>query len=205
LGTPFHICNAASVSHDVNFGPSETVCEMRPNLPVLSKRNYLSYSLQFRPINTFIRNWARSSMSDILVREIQIGDLENGFLESMDALRKASDLDPAEARRILSGILSDPDHRIFVAEHAGRIIGSITLLIEQKFIHKGGRVAHMEDVVVTAKMQGKGVGEKMVRHVLDYARSRGCYKTIVDCLDDVRGFYEGVGFAASTHGLRFDH
>lgn len=144
-------------------------------------------------------------MPDVLVREIQIGDLENGFLESLDSLKKASDLDPSEARRILSGILSDPDHAIFVAEQAGRIIGSITLLIEQKFIHKGGKVAHMEDVVVAAEMQGKGVGEKMVRHALDYARSRGCYKTIVYCLDEVRGFYEGAGFAPSTHGLRFDH
>ncbi len=144
-------------------------------------------------------------MPDVIIREIREADLQNGFLESLDSLRRASDLDPGKARGILSSILSDQNHRIFVAEMDGRIVGSITLLIEQKFIHGGGRVGHIEDVVVADRMQGKGIGKSLVEFALDYARNRGCYKTILDCLDGVLGFYESLGFSRTSNGMRFDH
>lgn len=141
----------------------------------------------------------------VTVREIQMGDLRRGFLESLDSLRRASDLDMGRAEGILASIMGDPRHKIFVAEAGGRIVGSTTLLIEQKFIHGGGTVGHIEDVVVAGEMQGRGVGESLIRFSLERARDLGCYKTILDCLDDVRGFYEGLGFARTSNGMRFDH
>lgn len=144
-------------------------------------------------------------MPDILIREIEGRDLQNGFLESLDSLRKASDLDLSDAEKILAGISSNPDHKIFVAEAAGRIVGSTTLLIERKFIHRGGKVGHIEDVAVTRGLQGNKIGERLVRFSLDYARNQGCYKTVLDCLDDVLGFYERLGFSRTAIGMRFDH
>ena len=73
-------------------------------------------------------------MSDIKIREIIESDIENGFLESLDNLRNASNLDRTVAREILKKIILNPDHIIHVAEIDGKIIGSTTLLIEQKFI-----------------------------------------------------------------------
>ena len=40
-------------------------------------------------------------MDDITIREIQESDLEKGFLESLDNLKKASDLDKGMAKNIL--------------------------------------------------------------------------------------------------------
>ena len=142
---------------------------------------------------------------DVRIREIRHGDLQNGFLESLDSLRRASDLDAERAGKILSGIIADPDHLVFVAELEGRIVGSITLLIEQKFIHGGGAAGHIEDVVVAGGLQGGGIGRRLVEFALDHARDRGCYKTVLDCSDDVRGFYEKAGFAKRSDGMRFDH
>ena len=39
-------------------------------------------------------------MSEIIIREIQEGDIEKGFLESLDFLRKASDIDKSNANEI---------------------------------------------------------------------------------------------------------
>jgi glucosamine-phosphate N-acetyltransferase len=144
-------------------------------------------------------------MSDILVRKIIESDLDNGFLESLDSLRIASDIDRKKARQILEKISKNPDHVIFVAEYNGRIIGSTTLLIEQKFIHDGGKVGHIEDVVVSKEFQSKGIGVIIIRAVLDYAKSQGCYKTILDCDDNVKPFYEKLGFARHSNGMRYDH
>ena len=85
-------------------------------------------------------------MSDVEIRNIVELDIENGFLESLDSLREASDLDRKIGKDILKKIIANPDHIIHVAEINGKIVGSTTLLIEQKFIHNGGRVGHIEDL-----------------------------------------------------------
>lgn len=143
--------------------------------------------------------------SSVKIRKLRRADLQRGFLESLDSLRKASDIGRRRAESILERISSNKYHLIFVAEIDGRVVGSITLLIEQKFIHCGGRVGHIEDVVVSNKMQGLGIGEKLVRFALDYAAGRGCYKTILDCDKKVRPFYERIGFEVHSHGMRYDH
>jgi glucosamine-phosphate N-acetyltransferase len=144
-------------------------------------------------------------MSEITIRKITESDLENGFLETLDSLRQASNLDKNEARAILQKIAQNPDHVIFVALKEGRVVGATTLIIEQKFIHDGGKVGHIEDVAVSKNLQGKGIGEKIIRFALDYAKKQGCYKTILDCDDKVRPFYEKLGFEAHSHGMRYNH
>ena len=144
-------------------------------------------------------------MTNPTIRRLRADDLQNGFLASLDSLRKASDIDGKKAEEIFEKIDSNPDHVIAVAEIDGRIVGSSTLLIEQKFIHRGGLVGHIEDVVVDSNFQGRGVGEMIMRHLLEIAEERGCYKTILDCTDDVRPFYEKLGFRRNASEMRFDH
>ena len=78
-------------------------------------------------------------------------------------------------------------------------------MIEQKFIHDGGKVGHIEDVVVRKEYQGKGVGKKIVNALLKYAEKKGCYKTILDCSEDLIPFYESIGFKRHSNSMRFDH
>ncbi len=144
-------------------------------------------------------------MSDPIIRELRKEDLWNGFLTTLDSLRQASDIDKNKADDIFEKINSNPDHIVAVAELDGKIVGSTTLLIEPKFIHKGGLVGHIEDVVVDKKFQGQKIGEKIMKYLLEFAKNRGCYKTILDCTDDVKPFYEKLGFKHIANELRFDH
>jgi len=144
-------------------------------------------------------------MSETIIREIEENDLEKGFLESLDFLRKASDIDKNKAEEILKKIKQNPNHIIHVAVDVNKIIGSTTLLIEQKFIHDGGLVGHIEDVVVRKDYEGKGIGIKLVMSMLERAKEKNCYKTILDCNDDVKQFYERIGFKHESNGMRYDH
>ena len=144
-------------------------------------------------------------MSDITIRKLQKEDLSNGFLHTLDSLREASNIDKKMAERIFDKINLNPEQIIAVAVMDGKIIGSSTLLIETKFIHKGGKVGHIEDVVVKKEHQKKGIGEKIIIYLLRYAKEQGCYKTILDCVDDVKPFYEKLGFKHNANALRFDH
>ncbi|MBM3895520.1 MAG: GNAT family N-acetyltransferase [Thaumarchaeota archaeon] len=144
-------------------------------------------------------------MGKIVIRELQENDLFNGFLESLDSLRSASNLNVKKAKQIYAKIKSNPDHVIFVAVLDGKVVGSTTMIVEPKFIHDGGHVGHIEDVVVAKEYQGKGIGEKLVGALLDYAKKNNCYKTILDCKDDVKPFYEKIGFKKEANCMRFDH
>lgn len=140
----------------------------------------------------------------LTIRKIQEKDLFNGFLDSLSSLKDVN-LDESKAKRIFKEIQKKPDHVIFVAEMDGKIVGTTTLLIEQKFIHSGGKVGHIEDVAVTKEKQGQKIGLKLVKTALEYAKKQQCYKTILDCSDEVKEFYEKLGFKHHSNGMRYDH
>ena len=144
-------------------------------------------------------------MSEIKIRDIVESDIDIGFLESLDSLRNASDLDKDTAKNILKKIIENPDHIIHVAEVDGKIVGSTTLLIEQKFIHGGGKVGHIEDVVVSKEFEGRGIGIKLVTTLLDVASVKNCYKTILDCKEELIPFYERIGFKQESNQMRYNH
>ena len=78
-------------------------------------------------------------------------------------------------------------------------------MIEQKFIHDGGLVGHIEDVVVRKDYERRGIGIKLVTSMLERAKEKNCYKTILDCKDDVKQFYERIGFKRESNCMRYDH
>ena len=144
-------------------------------------------------------------MSEPIIRELRKEDLWNGFLNSLDSLKLASNIEKSKADDIFEKINSNPDQIIAVAEIDGKIVGSTTLLIEQKFIHDGGLVGHIEDVVVSKEHQGQKIGEKIMKYLIEISKKRGCYKTILDCTDDVKPFYEKLGFKQVANELRLDN
>jgi len=144
-------------------------------------------------------------MNDLTIRKLQKEDLTNGFLQTLDSLRQTSNIDKKIIEKTFEKINSNQDQLTIVALLEGKVVGTTTLLIETKFIHNGGKVGHIEDVVVNKKYQKKGIGEKMIKYLLKYAKEQGCYKTVLDCVDDVKPFYEKLGFKHNANALRFDH
>ena len=144
-------------------------------------------------------------MNGMIIRELKKEDLWNGFLTSLDSLKEASSIDKEKADVIFEKINSNPDHIIAVAEIEGKIVGSTTLIIESKFIHNGGLVGHIEDVVVDKGFQRQKIGEKIMVYLIEIAKKHGCYKTILNCTDDVKPFYEKLGFKQVANELRLDN
>ena len=149
-------------------------------------------------------NKGESKMTELIIRELQEEDFQKGFLDTLDTLRKTS-IKKDKVLEIFKQIKSNPNHIIIVAEINGIIVGSTTILIEQKFIHEGGIVGHIEDVVVKKEFQGEKIGEKIIKYVLELAKKHDCYKTILDCSDEVKPFYEKIGFSHHSNQLRFNH
>ena len=93
------------------------------------------------------------------------------------------------------------NHYIFVCYLRDKVVGMITVLIEQKLTNGGKCVAHVEDVVVDNQHRGLGIGKSMIQFAVGYAQGKNCYKIILNCREDLREFYQHQGFAKHSEGM----
>lgn len=144
----------------------------------------------------------------ILIRKIKERDFENGFFETLSNLTTVGDIYSNDElkKEIIRRVLENQNHIIIVAEdlESRKIIGTATLLIEQKFIHNGGRVGHIEDVATRKGFEGRGVGREMIHKLTEISNEHGCYKIILDCDPNVVKFYEKLGFVKKAITMRRD-
>ena len=89
----------------------------------------------------------------------------------------------------------------FYLDEENNIIGAITLIIEQKIIHNGQCVGHIEDFVVLEKEQQKGVGSLLLNHVVQIAEQNNCYKVILDCHPLLENYYIKKGFLRKGNNM----
>lgn len=132
------------------------------------------------------------------MRPLSVDDLDKGFLETLSFLT-AVDLTVEEAALIF---LKMTNSTTFVCVLKDRVIGTGTLIIEQKFIHSGGKVAHIEDVAIHGDYQGMGVGTNLMQYLEEQARNEGCYKIILDT--KAIEFYEKQGYTNRETQMRKD-
>lgn len=140
----------------------------------------------------------------IKIRGFREKDLDRGFLKTLENLSLVGKLSPAKKRKIVKEILGNSVYEIIVAERDGEIIGAATFLVEQKFIHGGGKVGHIEDVVVRKGFEGRSIGSALVRWAVRRAKIRRCYKVILDCKENNVSFYRRLGFRKHEIGMRLD-
>jgi glucosamine-phosphate N-acetyltransferase len=139
----------------------------------------------------------------MIVRQLTREDLFAGFVEALGSLAEVGINSPARLLELYDlrqrqGVLT------FVCVEHDRVLGTASLVVEQKFIHGGGKVGHVEDVAVHPGHQSRGVGRRLVGHAVEQASRHGCYKVILNCSDRLVGFYGLAGFRPRTNGMRLD-
>lgn len=144
-------------------------------------------------------------MAEFQIREVRPEDFGRGFLETLERLSEVG-LTPKQARKIYENeIAKNPAYHLWVAEIDRTVVGVTTMLVEQKFIHRGGKVGHIEDVAVRKGFGGGEIGRALVVETAGgEARKEGCYKTILDCNERNAKLYEKWGFRKHEIGMRMD-
>lgn len=82
----------------------------------------------------------------------------------------------------------------FVAEHDVEIVGAA--LIYPRYSTWKGRAIHLEDLIVTEKMRGKGVGKQLLTAVVKYGSDLGVKRIsweVLDWNEPAITFYEAHG------------
>jgi len=118
------------------------------------------------------------------------------ILNLLNQLTLAPIFDQDRFNKIIDSL--NDNHTIYVYLKDDNIVGMITLLIEQKLIHNGACVAHIEDLVVDKDYQNQGISSELIQYCLTQISSDKCYKVILDCKDELIPFYIKQGFNHSN-------
>ncbi len=108
--------------------------------------------------------------------------------------------DAAKQKRGLEAIFSNPAlGRIFVAREGKRVVAMASLLYTISTA-EGGKAALFEDLVVHPDERKRGIGEALLKHVVDFARAEGVLRiTLLTDMQNERAqaMYRRVGFVGS--------
>jgi glucosamine-phosphate N-acetyltransferase len=143
-----------------------------------------------------------SQLHDLHIRPLFGRDFDRGFLDLLSQLSPV-DLDTDSARAVFINRLQAHVYT-WVVLHQDRPIATASMFIEPKWTHAGGKVAHVEDVVVDSAYRNGGVGLKLIRALEREARAKGCYKMILDCSAEAVAFYERCSFKVHETAMRLD-
>jgi GNAT superfamily N-acetyltransferase len=83
---------------------------------------------------------------------------------------------------------------IYVAKLDEKIIGSIKVFYEQKFINNCALYAHIEDVIVDEKYRHLKIGSQLLDYVKEKSIEKNCFKCTLVCNEEVSTFYYNNNF-----------
>ena len=115
---------------------------------------------------------------------------DQDFSEMVDLVLKTGEVYVAR--------LQDPENMSML-----KIVGSVTVLYEQKFINNCAIYGHIEDVVVHEKFRHLGIGSKLINFAKKQAIEKGCFKVVLTCSQDVAPFYKQNGFEERGLNMSF--
>jgi ribosomal protein S18 acetylase RimI-like enzyme len=144
----------------------------------------------------------------VIVREAREGELEAVLaLLAEDVIRERPEPDAVTDRQraAFAELLADPGELLLVGELDGSLVATAQVSWLRHLIHDGGLSCQLESVRVASSQRGRGLGDRLVRHVLDLARTRGCARvqlTTNAARTDARRFYRRLGFVESHIGMK---
>jgi len=112
---------------------------------------------------------------------------------------------PGEYHAAFDAIAASPSTRLYVAEVAREIIGTMQLTFIPGLDYLGAERMIIEAVRVKGDRRNAGLGKAMIAEAIAIARQRGCQRvelTSSASRRDAHRFYERLGFVASHVGMK---
>jgi GNAT superfamily N-acetyltransferase len=108
--------------------------------------------------------------------------------------------DYAKQKAGLEQIISNPAlGEILIMKIDGKVVGMVSLLYSISTA-LGGKVAILEDMVMSKDFRGKGLGKELLKEAIAFAQKRGCLRlTLLTDFDNESAirFYQSAGFSLS--------
>ena len=136
----------------------------------------------------------------IVIKKITIENYnKNDIINLLSQLTICPNLDQEKYNNIINNL--PHNHNSFVVDYNNIPIGIGTIIIEQKLIHDGKCVAHIEDIVVDKNYRNNKIGNILLTFLINEAKQSNCYKIILNCNDNTKNFYEKNNFKKTNYQM----
>lgn len=131
-----------------------------------------------------------------MISVVQLKEATDANVREIDALAAELHLDGPSSVSLegVREVLASTNAILMTVQDEGKIIGMATLYVMPT---TEKRVGHVDDVVVSSEYRGQGLGEKLMRALIDAARERGVsslHLTSRPARVAAQKLYEKVGF-----------
>ncbi|MGZ6803583.1 MAG: GNAT family N-acetyltransferase [Nocardioidaceae bacterium] len=128
-------------------------------------------------------------------------------LQREDVIREVDEAGvPVEAyRAAFDEITADAHQQLLVGELGGEVVATAQVTWIRRLTYVGGEMGVVESVRVRSDLRGRGLGERLMRHVEGLARARGAVR--LELTTNARrtrahAFYRRLGFVPSHVGMK---
>jgi len=121
---------------------------------------------------------------------------KNDRLQYINLMRNFRPLDEQMTDRKFEEIYEKIFNRgnIIVCQIDKKIVGSITIILEYKFINNYAIYAHIEDVFVDENFRHKNIGTDLIKEATRYCERKNVFKISLNCKEELKKFYSLNGF-----------
>ncbi len=138
-----------------------------------------------------------------IARYLELNDYNKDYCNLLEQLTVINNITYDMFNKQFINIANNENHYIIVIEdlQKKKIIGSGTLLIENKFIHDCKNVGHIEDIVINKQYRNNKLGGKLIKILVNIATKNNCYKVILNCSNNLITYYKKIGFGKEINSM----
>lgn len=146
-----------------------------------------------------------NSVMEYRVKQLKKSDLKllDDLLETYDNLSPTPKISRQKANRVFDNMKKQWTVVLVAMEKKSKkIIWAITLLVEHKILRWWVVAGHIEDVVVRKWYEWLWIWSVLIKKAVEKAKKLWCYKIILDCDDNLVGYYWKFGFENNGSFMR---
>jgi len=182
---------------DYNLFDSSLYCKIKPDN---FKFQYEKFELkQSQNSNSVATEFWFDLGSNLIMRPLQRDDFNKNYMELLSQLTEIGDVKQEDYEKRFDLMKSSMNtYYINVIEDLSqkRIVASLTLVYEQKFIRNTSARGRIEDVVVDKDYRGKQLSKMLLDISCQLSSLLGCYKLSLECKDPLKKLYEQFDFCS---------
>lgn len=137
----------------------------------------------------------------MIIRQLELSDYRS-FLECLNHISPTPTLSFKDFANIYFTAIAH-NKTTFVAIEDDKVVGTASVIIEQKYSRGGSFAGFLEDVVVLPEYRNRYIGKQLVKKAIEFAAEKKCFRLILTCDEKLIDYYK-EHFYTNGVGMRID-
>ena len=130
----------------------------------------------------------------IKFRLLEKEDYNKGYLKLLEQLTDVGNVTKNQFDNIIDNNLINKDIYVIEDISTQKLIGTGSILYEQKFIHNCAKYAYIEDLVISSQYRGKNYGRSLMIFLLQKIKENNCQRVYLRSNKKNISFYKKLEF-----------